>query len=202
VETYVTLVIGETKLLLKIWALHLLVRRAFVFLQSTRDHFLSSVWLVYGNNIGLTGTICFHVVWEHLLDNCIENVIRTNLKLLGVVYGFQSFDSNYSNMYLIIIADNVVSDSDLDVAGFEVKNLTVVDETWAKPKRIYSENPWLNIFPHLKLKVYKVSLYGDSRNPPKVGYLSTIESIVFSLQAFGESREGLNNLLDTFESMF
>ncbi|WJX59452.1 hypothetical protein P8452_44770 [Trifolium repens] len=36
----------------------------------------------------------------------------------------------------------------------------------------------------------------------KAGYLSTIESIVFTLKAVGENHKGLDNLLDTFESMF
>ncbi|CAI8586845.1 unnamed protein product [Vicia faba] len=83
----------------------------------------------------------------------------------------------------------------------EVKNLIVLDGTWAKAKRIYSENPWLNILPHLKLEVNEMSLYGDVRSQPKAGYLSTIESIVFALKAIGEDHRGLDNLLDTFESM-
>lgn len=102
---------------------------------------------------------------------------------------------------LLFPSDNAVSVSDLDSVGFEVKNLIVLDGTWAKAKRIYSENPWLNILPHLKLEVNEMSLYGDVRNQPKAGYLSTIESIVFALKAVGEDHKGLDNLLDTFESM-
>jgi hypothetical protein len=62
--------------------------------------------------------------------------------------------------------------------------------------------PWLNILPQLKLKVNEMSLYGEVRNHPKAGYLSTIGSIVFALKAVGENHKGLDNLLDTFESMF
>ncbi|GAU49371.1 hypothetical protein TSUD_252450 [Trifolium subterraneum] len=82
----------------------------------------------------------------------------------------------------------------------EVKNLIVLDGTWAKAKRIYSENPWLNILPHLKLEVNEMS-FGEVSNQPKAGYLSTIESVVFALKAVGENHKGLDNLLDTFESM-
>ncbi|PNX75686.1 toll interleukin receptor [Trifolium pratense] len=102
---------------------------------------------------------------------------------------------------LLFPSDNAVSVSDLDDVGFEVKNLIVLDGTWAKAKRIYSENPWLNILPHLKLEVNEMSLYGEVRNQPKAGYLSTIESVVFALKAVGENHTGLDNLLDTFECM-
>jgi len=37
---------------------------------------------------------CRCVAWEHLLESCLQNVIKINLKLLGIVYGFQSFASN------------------------------------------------------------------------------------------------------------
>ncbi|GAU49368.1 hypothetical protein TSUD_252420 [Trifolium subterraneum] len=102
---------------------------------------------------------------------------------------------------LLFPSDNAVSISDLNDVGFEVKNLIVLDGTWAKAKRIYSENPWLNILPHLKLEVNEMSLYGEVRNQPKAGYLSTIESVVFALKAVGENHEGLDSLLDTFECM-
>lgn len=102
---------------------------------------------------------------------------------------------------LLFPSDKAVSVGDLDAIGFEVKNLIVLDGTWAKAKRIYSENPWLNVLPHLKLEVNEMSLYSDVRQQPKAGYLSTIESIVFALKALGENHKGLNNLLDTFESM-
>jgi hypothetical protein len=107
-----------------------------------------------------------------------------------------------SGSILLFPSDKAVNISDLDAIGFQVKNLIVLDGTWAKAKRIYSENPWLNILPHLKLEVNQMSLYSDVRHQPKAGYLSTIESIVFALKALGEeNHEGLDNLLDTFESM-
>lgn len=102
---------------------------------------------------------------------------------------------------LLFPSDKAVNISDLDAVGFEVKNLIVLDGTWAKAKRVYGENPWLNIFPHLKLEVNEMSLYSDVRHQPKAGYLSTIESIVYALKAIGENHEGLDSLLDTFESM-
>nr|GMD53208.1 DTW domain-containing protein [Ipomoea batatas] len=85
---------------------------------------------------------------------------------------------------------------------FEVKNLIVLDGTWAKAKRMYNENPWLKLLPHLKLDMDRLSLYGEVRHQPRQGCLSTIESIVYALKAVGEEDlEGLDGLLDVFASM-
>lgn len=103
---------------------------------------------------------------------------------------------------LLFPSDKAVDINDLDAIGFKVKNLIVLDGTWAKARRVYSENPWLNILPHLKLEVNEMSLYSEVRLQPKAGYLSTIESIVYALKAVGENNhEGLDNLLDAFKSM-
>ncbi|CAK9175510.1 unnamed protein product [Ilex paraguariensis] len=85
--------------------------------------------------------------------------------------------------------------------NFEVKNLIVLDGTWAKAKRMYNENPWLQFLPHLKLDLDKPSLYGEVRHQPRAGCLSTIESIVYALNAVGDDSKGLDVLLDVFESM-
>ncbi|MED6160066.1 hypothetical protein PIB30_047928 [Stylosanthes scabra] len=103
---------------------------------------------------------------------------------------------------LLFPSDKAVTVAELGAIGFEVKNLIVLDGTWSKAKRVYSENPWLKILPHLKLEVNEMSLYSDVRHQPKAGYLSTIESIVHALKAFGEeNHEGLDRLLETFEAM-
>lgn len=100
---------------------------------------------------------------------------------------------------LLFPSENSISVEEID---FEVKNLIVLDGTWAKAKRMYNENPWLKVLPHVKLDVEKLSLYSEVRHQPKAGYLSTIESIVYALKAVGkEDSEGLDHLLDVFESM-
>ncbi|KAM7498866.1 hypothetical protein LguiA_023280 [Lonicera macranthoides] len=99
---------------------------------------------------------------------------------------------------LLFPSEESVGVEDID---FEVKNLIVLDGTWAKAKRMYSENPWLMLLPHLKLDLDKLSLYGEVRNQPRAGYLSSIESIVYALKAVGENPGGLDGLLDVFESM-
>ncbi|KAL3620186.1 hypothetical protein CASFOL_035098 [Castilleja foliolosa] len=97
------------------------------------------------------------------------------------------------------------SEGSVDVGSlnFGVKNLIVLDGTWAKAKRMYNENPWLKLLPHVRLDIDKSSLYGEVRHQPKTGYLSTIESIVYTMKAVGNKNDydGLDGLLDVFESM-
>ncbi|XP_021758613.1 uncharacterized protein LOC110723572 [Chenopodium quinoa] len=90
-----------------------------------------------------------------------------------------------------------------EAVDFEVKNLIVLDGTWSKANRMYNENPWLKIIPSVRLDMEKLSMFSEVRRQPKPGYLSTIESIVYALEALGgsEKLEGLDNLLDVFESM-
>eukprot|EP00268_Persea_americana_P000438 TRINITY_DN10152_c0_g2_i2.p1 TRINITY_DN10152_c0_g2~~TRINITY_DN10152_c0_g2_i2.p1 ORF type:complete len:727 (+),score=163.61 TRINITY_DN10152_c0_g2_i2:117-2297(+) len=89
----------------------------------------------------------------------------------------------------------------MEAVDFEVKHLIVLDGTWAKAKRMYHENPWLNLLPHLKLDPREMSLYSEVRLQPKAGCLSTVESIVYALKALGDDNVGLDDLLDVFESM-
>ncbi|TMX04438.1 hypothetical protein EJD97_008853 [Solanum chilense] len=104
-----------------------------------------------------------------------------------------------SGSVLLFPSENSIGTEEID---FEVKNLIVLDGTWAKAKRMYNENPWLKMLPHLRLDVEKLSLYSEVRRQPRAGYLSTIESIVYALKAVGEKDcEGLDHLLDVFESM-
>ncbi|GLT59393.1 hypothetical protein SLA2020_322140 [Shorea laevis] len=102
---------------------------------------------------------------------------------------------------LLFPSEKAVDTSLLKAMNFEVKNLIVLDGTWAKAQRMYCENPWLKMLPHLRLDVQKMSLYSEVRQQPKAGYLSTIESIVYALKALGNDLEGLDNLLGVFESM-
>ncbi|MFS7963570.1 putative DTW domain-containing protein DTWD2/YfiP [Helianthus anomalus] len=100
---------------------------------------------------------------------------------------------------LLFPSEKSIGIEDVD---FDVKNLIVLDGTWAKALRMYKENPWLRLLPHVKLEVDKLSLYGEVRRQPKARCLSSIESIVYALKAIGkDDHEGLDSLLDVFESM-
>ncbi|XP_030542989.1 uncharacterized protein LOC115750017 isoform X1 [Rhodamnia argentea] len=102
---------------------------------------------------------------------------------------------------LLFPTENALSIDELKAAEFEVRNLIVLDGTWMKAKRMYSENPWLKLMPHLKLDLEVMSLYGEVRSQPKAGCLSTLESVIYTMKAVGNSPEGLDQLLDVFKSM-
>lgn len=80
-------------------------------------------------------------------------------------------------------------------------HLIVLDGTWSKAKRIYFENLWLHNLPHYNLPVSAPSMYGHVRRQPKPGCLSTVESIVFALRLLEPETQGLNSLLEVFDSM-
>ncbi|KAF5730557.1 hypothetical protein HS088_TW19G00148 [Tripterygium wilfordii] len=102
---------------------------------------------------------------------------------------------------LLYPSEKAMGVDDLKAMNYDVQNLIVLDGTWAKAKRMYVENPWLELLPHLKLEVEKMSLYGEVRKQPKAGCFSTIESIVYALKALGENSKELDNLLNVFQSM-
>ncbi|KAF2285792.1 hypothetical protein GH714_007800 [Hevea brasiliensis] len=129
---------------------------------------------------------------EHVLRGAEEPVICATIGKHGVISHLE---------ILLYPSDTAVGADDLQAMNIGVKNLIVLDGTWAKAKRVYKENPWLRLLPHLKLVLDKLSLFSEVRRQPKAGCLSTIESIVYALKAVGDNPEGLDNLLDVFESM-
>lgn len=80
-------------------------------------------------------------------------------------------------------------------------HLIVLDGTWSKAKRIYFENRWLHTLQHYNLPLSVPSMYGSVRREPKVGCLSTVESIVFALKLLEPATVGLDALLEVFDSM-
>lgn len=82
-----------------------------------------------------------------------------------------------------------------------INHLIVLDGTWAKARRMYCENSWLQTLPHFRLSTTAPSLSQDVRRQPKPGCLSTVESIVFALGVLEPETQGLETLLEVFNSM-
>lgn len=101
-------------------------------------------------------------------------------------------------LVLLFPTENALSMDELKAAEFEVRNLIVLDGTWMKAKRMYSENPWLKLLPHLKLDLDVMSLYGEVRSQPQAGCLSTLESVIYTMKAVEGGPEGLDQLLRRF----
>jgi len=80
-------------------------------------------------------------------------------------------------------------------------HLIVLDGTWSKAKRIYFENLWLHKLQHYNLPSSEPSMYGSVRREPKIGCLSTVESIVCALKMLEPDTVGLDSLLEVFDTM-
>ncbi|XP_074581555.1 uncharacterized protein LOC141838064 [Curcuma longa] len=129
----------------------------------------------------------------------VKKLQRKELQPSKELEDFDEFDIVIpSGAALLFPSDKAISLKEVD---FEVKHLVVLDGTWAKAKRIYHENPWLQLLPHLKLDSGRESLYAEVRHEPKAGCFSTIESIVCAMTELGGAMEGLDKLLDVFRSM-
>ncbi|KAJ0246177.1 tRNA-uridine aminocarboxypropyltransferase [Hirschfeldia incana] len=103
---------------------------------------------------------------------------------------------------LLFPSEGSVMINDLKERDLKVRNLIVLDGTWSKARRMYVENPWLKLLcSHVKLEIEGASLYREVRRQPREGCLSTVESIVYAMKEMGEDTEGLDNMLDVFESM-
>ncbi|CAM0958350.1 unnamed protein product [Alopecurus aequalis] len=120
-------------------------------------------------------------------------------KLTGEVSEFEEFSITIPpHSALLFPCQRAIS---IDASDCQVKHLIVLDGTWAKAQRMYHENPWLQLLPHVMLESDRVSLYSEVRHEPKPGCLSTIESIVVAMKKLGEDEKGLDDVLAVFESM-
>ncbi|TVU46370.1 hypothetical protein EJB05_05900, partial [Eragrostis curvula] len=135
-----------------------------------------------------------------VLNGFVVTKIQTKKsKLTGEVTEFEEFSITIPpKSALLFPCQRAIS---IDASGCQVQHLIVLDGTWAKAQRMYHENPWLQLLPHVKLESDRVSLYSEVRHEPRAGCLSTIESIVVAMKKLGEDSKGLDDLLDVFESM-
>ncbi|CAL4934505.1 unnamed protein product [Urochloa decumbens] len=129
----------------------------------------------------------------------VTKIQMKKCKLTGEVTEFEEFSITIPpKSALLFPCQRAIS---IDASGCQVQHLIVLDGTWAKAQRMYHENPWLQLLPHVKLESDRVSLYSEVRHEPRAGCLSTIESIVVAMRKLGEDSKGLDDLLDVFESM-
>ncbi|XP_024977231.1 uncharacterized protein LOC112514842 [Cynara cardunculus var. scolymus] len=152
-------------------------------------------------------------IWNESKTRDFDELLIDRAAIDGIRNGFtvkkmqRNRDHDYVGEFKVVIPPRSVllfpSEDSIGIedADFDIKNVIVLDGTWSKATKMYKENPWLKLLPHLKLDIEKMSLYGEVRRQPKAGCLSSIESIVYALKAIGEDLEGLDCLLDVFESM-
>ncbi|KAL5697459.1 hypothetical protein ACHQM5_028594 [Ranunculus cassubicifolius] len=94
-----------------------------------------------------------HIGKDAVLNGFVVKILHNNQ--INGKYEFQE-----SEEYNIVVPPGSVllfptkNSIQVEDVNFEVKNLIVLDGTWAKARRMYYENPWL---PHLKLDMSKTA---------------------------------------------
>ena len=79
--------------------------------------------------------------------------------------------------------------------------LVVVDGTWSTARKLVRDNPWLAALPRVKVTPPRPGNYRIRRAPDPTRQVSTIEAIVYALQALEGEDAGLSHLLAAFDSM-
>jgi DTW domain-containing protein YfiP len=80
------------------------------------------------------------------------------------------------------------------------RQLVVLDGTWHHARRLYRDNAWLRALPQVRLFPEAPSRY-RIRKQPAEHCVSTLESVVAALRILEPETEGLDGLLDVFDSM-
>jgi DTW domain-containing protein len=84
--------------------------------------------------------------------------------------------------------------------GEAPRRLFVIDGTWHHARTLYRDIPVLGTLPHLTLPGHLRSAF-QIRKQPDVHCLSTIEAVVFALQAIEPATPGIEALLTSFDAM-
>ena len=80
------------------------------------------------------------------------------------------------------------------------KNLLFLDGTWHHAKVMFRDNPWVQALPRVRLDPAAPSRY-RIRREPAAHCISTLEAMVHALDVLEPELEGLNGLLQAFDTM-
>ena len=92
-------------------------------------------------------------------------------------------------------------DEEVPVPLESIKGILILDGTWAQAKTLWWRNAWLLKCWRIVIQPRQHSLYGKLRKEPRSECLSTIESIAYTLEIFGEPSETTNDLLASFRRL-
>lgn len=79
--------------------------------------------------------------------------------------------------------------------------LVVADGTWNTASKLLRDHAWLEALPRVALEPKRPGNYRIRRAPDPSRQLSTIEAITLALQAIEPQTDGLDGLLEAFDSM-
>lgn len=117
---------------------------------------------------------------------------------LGSKYQFRELakDAPESDLYLFNRKGELV-----DMPREQIKGVIVIDGTWAQAKTLWWRNAWLLKAKRAVINPRMLSMYGKLRKEPRRECLSTIESIAYTLEILGESKQTTEALLDGFQGL-
>ncbi len=84
--------------------------------------------------------------------------------------------------------------------GERPKDLVVLDGTWGHARTLFSESPWMADLQRFVIEPSEPSRY-RIRKEPKVEFVSTLEAVVYALNALEPELENLNELVPAFDRM-
>lgn len=110
--------------------------------------------------------------------------------------------SNFSDKTYLLFpgADAVDLESVIGSGKPEELSFIILDGTWDEAKKLYSKNAFLQKLPKVQLNVETKSIY-VVRTQPVDGYLSTLETVAFTLGAVEETPVIQDKLLSPLHAM-
>ncbi|TDQ49479.1 tRNA-uridine aminocarboxypropyltransferase [Permianibacter aggregans] len=117
---------------------------------------------------------------------------------LGSQYKFREIQQRQDESEIYFFNNK---DEEAQVPLEQIKGIVVLDGTWAQAKTLWWRNPWLLKCWRIVIRPRQHSLYGKLRKEPRSECLSTIESIAYTLEIFGEPQQVSDDLLASFRRL-
>ena len=125
----------------------------------------------------------------------------TNASLIrGVTFPENTLSSAFGDRTTYLLYPGAQACDCEEVELSEQHLVVVIDGTWDEAQKIVYRNPILHDIPRISFKRAFTSTY-RIRKPPKVGYLSTIES-VGHLLTLNAVRSGKAHMIPTYQGLF
>lgn len=182
-------------------------------ISSCEEHRSEDLIRIFMSKKGVIRSVSHSLLQARVEDSSFDHILASPAAMDVLAKGFvvTKFSEGKREFELVVPpgsallfpSEESAKINDVKERELKLKNLIVLDGTWSKARRMYLENPWLRLLcSHVKLEIEGTSLYREVRRQPREGCLSTIESIVYAMKEIGEDDpEGLDNMLDVFESM-
>ena len=130
----------------------------------------------------------------------VKQAISNTSLMRGVTFPEDSLRSGFGEYETYLLYPGAQA-CDCEEVELSQKHLVIViDGTWDEAQKIVYRNPILHTIPRISFNRPFTSTY-RIRRPPKVGYLSTVES-VGHLLTLNAARSGKGHMIPTYQGLF